>query len=63
MVRLAGVAARQALALRYDEPLTTWPETLGVLVNPPMSLELLEHLPRYKEQIRLVASILASKVR
>lgn len=63
MVRLAGVAVRQALALRYDEPLTTWPESLDVLVNTPMSLELLEHLPSYKQQISLIASILASKAR
>ena len=63
MVRLAGVAARQVLALRYDEPLTAWPETLDVLVNTPMSLKLLEHLPSYKEQISLIASILTSKPR
>jgi HD-like signal output (HDOD) protein len=61
MVRLAGVAARLALTLRYDELLTTWPETLDVLVNTPMSPELLIHLPGYKEQISLIASILASK--
>ncbi|MFT7132862.1 MAG: HD-like signal output (HDOD) protein [Cyclobacteriaceae bacterium] len=63
MVRLAGVAARQVLALRYDKPLTTWPETLDVLVSTPMNLELLEHLPSYKKQISLIASILASKPR
>ncbi|MFT6318247.1 MAG: HD-like signal output (HDOD) protein [Candidatus Azotimanducaceae bacterium] len=63
MVRLAGVAARQVLALRHGLPLVGWPASLDQLVNKPMSMDLLAQLPSFRHQISLIASILASKPR
>ena len=63
MVRLASVAARMVLALRYGVPLTSWPTTLDLLVKKPLSMTLLAQLPNFRHQISLIESILASKSR
>jgi HD-like signal output (HDOD) protein len=61
--RLAGVAARHVLALRHDIPVTTWPEALDVLVKKTVSLDLLAQLPSFRQQISLIATLLAATPR